>query len=134
RFGQHAPCESIRETMAAETSFVTTWVIAGFLAYELLVHFTGLNLAYYFLQLGALAPLLAVLVGFVPGCGPQILVTTLYLNGVVPLSCQLANAISNDGDALFPAIALTPKAAVVATLYSAIPALVLGYVAFSYGY
>ncbi|MEM8660028.1 MAG: putative manganese transporter, partial [Pseudomonadota bacterium] len=25
RFGQHAPCESIRETMAAETSFVTTW-------------------------------------------------------------------------------------------------------------
>ena len=30
-------------------------------------------------------------------------------------SAQLANAISNDGDALFPAIAIAPKAAILAT-------------------
>lgn len=71
--------------------------------------------------------LVAILVGFVPGCGPQIVVTTLYLAGAVPLSAQLANAISNDGDALFPAIALAPRAALLATFYSAVPALIVGY-------
>ena len=29
-----------------------------------------------------------------------------------------ANAISNDGDALFPAIALAPKAALIATVFN----------------
>ena len=72
-------------------------------------------------------PLIAILVGFIPGCGPQIVITTLYLSGAIPLSAQLGNAISNDGDALFPALALAPRAAVVATLYSALPALVVGY-------
>ena len=42
-------------------------------------------------------------------------------------SAPLGNAISNDGDALFPAIALAPRAAVMATLYSAIPALLVAY-------
>lgn len=32
-----------------------------------------------------------------------------------------------DVEALFPAIALTPRAAIVATLYTGIPALILGY-------
>ena len=48
---------------------------------------------------------------------------------LVPLSAEIGNAISNDGDALFPAIALAPKAAIIATLYSAIPAFI-----FAYGY
>ena len=74
-----------------------------------------------------LLPLIAVLVGFVPGCGPQVLVATLYLNGVLPFAALIGNAISNDGDALFPAIALNPRAALIATGYSAIPALVVGY-------
>ncbi len=39
----------------------------------------------------------------------------------------MGNAISNDGDALFPAIALNPRAAVVATIYSALPALIVAY-------
>lgn len=59
---------------------------------------------------------MAVLVGFIPGCGPQILITSLYLSGSVPRSAQLGNAIANDGDALFPALAVAPKAAMVATL------------------
>ena len=67
---------------------------------------------------------MAIFFGFLPGCGPQIVVTTFYLNGFIPLSAEIGNAISNDGDALFPAIALAPKAAVIATLYSAIPAFI----------
>ena len=72
-------------------------------------------------------PLVAILFGFLPGCGPQVVVATFYLNGHIPLSAELGNAISNDGDALFPAIALAPKAAILATLYSAIPAIIVAY-------
>ena len=43
------------------------------------------------------------------------------------LSAELGNAISNDGDALFPAIALAPKAAILATIYSAFPAIIVAY-------
>jgi hypothetical protein len=109
------------------TNFVIVWVIVGFLVYELGVHFTGVDLAAVFATWAPLVPLLAVVIGFLPGCGPQIVVTTLYISGAMPLSGQLGNAISNDGDALFPALAIAPKAAAVATIYSGIPALIVGY-------
>ncbi len=111
-----------------ETSFVTIWVIAGFLAYEYAYSFFGLDLEVLAETAWIFLPLLAVLVGFIPGCGPQVLVTTLYLNGIIPFAALIANAISNDGDALFPAIALTPKMAIIATLYSGIPALIISYI------
>ena len=113
--------------MAEETSFISIWVIGAYLAYDYADAFAGLDLEAAFRSVGLLLPLLGVLVGFVPGCGPQVLIATLYINGVVPFAALIGNAISNDGDALFPAIALNPKAAIVATAYSAIPALVVGY-------
>ena len=116
----------VRRTIA-DTNFVTTWVVAAFLLFELSVYFFGLDLKNLFTGLALYTPLMAVLVGFIPGCGPQVLVTTMYLSGIVPLSALLGNAISNDGDALFPAIAIAPRAAIVATLYSALPALLISY-------
>ena len=109
------------------TNFVTFWVIVGYIAYALIESFSGLDIQALFQGWALALPMIALLVGFIPGCGPQIVVTTLYLNGAIPLSALLANAISNDGDALFPAIAAAPKAAIVATLYTAVPAFVIGY-------
>ena len=109
------------------TNFVTTWVISGFLVFEIFIYFTSLDLKIFFDLWLPFVPLIAILFGFLPGCGPQVVVATFYLNGYIPLSAELGNAISNDGDALFPAIALAPKAAILATLYSAIPALVVAY-------
>ena len=116
----------VRRTIA-DTNFVTTWVVAAFLLFELSVYFFGLDLKNLFTGMALYTPLMAVLVGFIPGCGPQVLVTTMYLSGVIPLSALLGNAISNDGDALFPAIAIAPRVAIVATLYSALPALLISY-------
>ena len=110
-----------------ESSFVTAWVISAYLAYEYANSFLGLDLAVLSESALIFIPLLAILIGFIPGCGPQILVTTLYLNGIIPFAALIGNAISNDGDALFPAIALTPKMAIIATLYSAIPAILISY-------
>ncbi|MDZ7748308.1 MAG: putative manganese transporter [Halofilum sp. (in: g-proteobacteria)] len=118
---------TLRSRVINDTNFVTVWVLAAFLLFELGIHFTGADLGGWFAAWAPLAPLIAVLVGFLPGCGPQIIVTTLYLTGVIPMGALLANAISNDGDALFPAIALAPRAAIVATLYTGVPALLVGY-------
>ena len=112
------------------TNFVTTWVISGFLIFEIFVYFTSIDLKLFFDLWAPFVPLVAILFGFLPGCGPQVVVATFYLNGYVPLSAELGNAISNDGDALFPAIALAPKSAILATLYSAIPAIVVAYTYF----
>ena len=122
-----APNRPLERRVVDTTNFITFWVLCGFVAFELFNEFSGLQLAGLFSGWIWLVPLAAVLVGFIPGCGPQIIVTSLYLGGAIPFSAQLANAISNDGDALFPAVAVAPKAAIVATLYSAIPALLVGY-------
>ncbi|MBH0046792.1 putative manganese transporter [Pseudoalteromonas sp. NZS11_1] len=110
-----------------DTHFVTAWVVASFMLFEILVNIAGLDLKTWFVHYAYLAPLIAVLIGFLPGCGPQIIVTTLYIQGIIPFSALAGNAISNDGDALFPAIAMAPKAAVIATLYTSIPALIISY-------
>ena len=109
------------------TNFVSTWVIAGFLIFEIIMYFTSIDLKLFFDIWLPFVPLIAILFGFLPGCGPQIVVATFYLNGYIPLSAELGNAISNDGDALFPAIALAPKAAILATFYSALPAIMVAY-------
>jgi len=116
-----------QEKAALDTQFVLTWVVVAFLIFELSVVWFGLNITAALQSVGPGLVGLAIIIGFLPGCGPQILITTLYLNGAVPFSAQLGNAISNDGDALFPAIALSPKAAIIATIYSAIPAFIIGY-------
>ena len=121
------PPSKWQEKAALDTQFVLAWVILAFLIFELSVVFFGLDIAGMLETMGPGLVGLAIVVGFLPGCGPQILVTSLYLNGAVPFSAQLGNAISNDGDALFPAIALSPKAALIATVYSAIPAFLVGY-------
>jgi len=127
----NADCKSqkppIVQPVIRTTNFVTAWVVFAFVGYEVVVAAADINLVDALASGGALMPAIAVLIGLVPGCGPQILVTSFYLSGAIPLSAQLANAMANDGDALLPAIAVAPKAALMATLYSAIPALLVGY-------
>ncbi|MGM0422140.1 MAG: putative manganese transporter, partial [Pseudomonadota bacterium] len=118
---------SLISRVIEDTAFITIWVVVAFFLFEFAVNVLDLDLKGLFTAVGWTLPLMGVLVGFLPGCGPQIIVTTLYLNGFIPLSAQIGNAISNDGDALFPAIAVAPKAAIIATLYSAIPAMIISY-------
>ena len=109
------------------TCFVTVWVIISFVLFEMINSLTNGQIFDSLILFGPFIPLMAILVGFIPGCGPQIMITSMYVSGQLPMSAQIGNSISNDGDALFPAIAISPKAAILATLYSAIPALVIAY-------
>ena len=95
--------------------------------FELIIYYTAFDLKSVFDSYVFLTPLIAVLIGFIPGCGPQIIITSTYLMGIIPLSAQIGNAISNDGDALFPVLAISPKVGLIATLYSAVPAIIVSY-------
>ncbi len=121
--------ENVYETFthaAMETSFVTVWVLAAYVAYEFPVFLFDLDVAGVATAAGLLAPVMGALVGLIPGCGPQIVLATAYAQGGIPFSALTANAISQDGDALFPLIAIDKTAAVVASIYTTIPAIIVG--------
>lgn len=123
------PCKSNQgiHYIAQETSFITVWVIAALLVYESIVYGFNLDLQQLFLSAAPVLPLIGSIVGLIPGCGPQIIVTTLFISGVIPFSAQIGNSISNDGDALFPVLALETKTAILATIYTTIPAILASY-------
>ncbi len=126
---------SLRETFihnARETAFVGTWVFVAYLAYELGIYFAGGEdvVALAMNTAGLTSVFLGVLVGIIPGCGPQVIFVSLYLKGMFPFAALLANAISQDGDALFPLIAMDRNAAFWATVINTIPAVAVGVVAY----
>jgi len=112
---------------ALETSMVTVWVIAGYLLYEYTMGVFSLDLQALSAAAGVVAPMAGAALGLVPGCTPQIIFAQLYaVEEAIPFSALVANAISQDGDALFPLMAIDMKAALIATIYTTLPALVVG--------
>ena len=121
---------SMRETLihsASETAFVTFWVMAAYLIFEFSMLFSGTNeteLAKY--GDGVIAVVVASFIGLIPGCGPQIIAITAYTKDMISFPALAANAISQDGDALFPLLVRHRLASLWATLHTTIPALILG--------
>jgi hypothetical protein len=112
---------------AMETAMVTVWVIAGYLLYEYGLLVFGFDIQSLAAAAGVLAPIAGALLGLIPGCAAHIVFAQLYaLEEAIPFSALVANAISQDGDALFPLMAIDLKAAIVATIYTTIPALIVG--------
>ncbi|UPM43123.1 putative manganese transporter [Halocatena salina] len=121
--------DSAREALthaAMETSFVTVWVLAAYLVYEYSVVLFSLDIAGVAAAAGLGTPVAGAALGLIPGCGPQIVLATAYSEGSIPFSALTANAISQDGDALFPLIAMDKKAAIIASIYTTVPALLVG--------
>ena len=123
---------SMRETMihsASETAFVTFWVMAAYLIFEFTLLFSGVGedqLAKY--GDGIIAVTVAALIGLVPGCGPQIIAVAAYTKDVISFPALAANAISQDGDALFPLLVRHRAASLWATVHTTIPAFLVGVV------
>jgi hypothetical protein len=117
---------------ALETSMVTVWVIAGYLLYEYTMGVFALDIKTLAAAVGVFAPMAGAALGLVPGCTPQIIFAQLYaVEEAIPFSALVANAISQDGDALFPLMAIDLKAAIIATIYTTIPAVVVGALVYS---
>lgn len=110
---------------AHEIAAVVVWVTGAYLAWQLVQSisgFDGSQLAFA----GVLGVLAGALVGLVPGCAAQIMFTGLYVAGALPMPALLANAVSQDGDALLPLLALDRRAAMVAGAVTTLPAVLVG--------
>ncbi|SCL32426.1 Putative, 10TM heavy-metal exporter [Micromonospora nigra] len=110
---------------AHEASFVTVWVAVAYLGWQLVTGVTGFDGSQLALA-GLAGVLVGALVGLIPGCAVQIVFTGLYTSGGLPLPTLVANAISQDGDALIPLAALRRRSAVTATVITTVPALAVG--------
>ena len=121
---------SMRETMvhaASETAFVTFWVMIAYLVFEFILLFSGLSeqdMAQY--GDGLIAVMVASIIGLIPGCGPQIIAITAYTKDIISFPALAANAISQDGDALFPLLVRHKAASLWATIHTTIPAILAG--------
>ena len=121
---------SLQETTihaASETSFVTFWVLIAYFVFEFSILFTGIeesSLIAYGAGVGAI--FVAALVGVIPGCGPQIIIMTSYVEGILGFPGLVSNAISQDGDALFPLLVRHRVASLWATLHTVVPAIITG--------
>ncbi len=128
---------SLRETLihgGMDTAFVTSWVFVSYVVYNLGVLWLGGGdiaggeaiIAGWLGRTGLATVLVGALLGLIPGCGPQILFISLYTRGLLPFAAVLANAISQDGDALFPLLAMNRRSALWATVITTVPALLVG--------
>ncbi|HAN30305.1 MAG TPA: hypothetical protein DCQ06_01785, partial [Myxococcales bacterium] len=61
-----------------------------------------------------------------PGCGPQIITITAFTKDIISFPALVANAISQDGDALFPLLVRHKTASLWATIHTTVPALITG--------
>ncbi|MBT9135805.1 MAG: hypothetical protein DDT34_00870 [Firmicutes bacterium] len=132
---------SLKETIihaAQETAFVVSWVFVGFLVYELTVLLLGRGdyasgealIETFLMATGLVAVLVGGLIGLIPGCGPQIIFVTLYSRGLLPFAALLTNSISQDGDAMFPLLALHKRSALMASVITTLLALAVGFLVY----
>lgn len=121
---------SVREVLrngASETAFVTFWVAAIFAAWELFVE-TGLIVPETLHLAGAAGVLLGALAGLIPACGVEILVSALFITGVVPFPALVAYLLSQDGNGFIPIAARHPRAALHASILTTLVAVIAGFI------
>ncbi|MFI6264827.1 putative manganese transporter [Micromonospora sp. NPDC051006] len=119
---------SLRATLrhsAHEASFVTVWVGVAYLGWQVLTTTTGFDGSQLAVT-GLIGVLVGAAIGLIPGCAVQIVFTGLYVSGGLPLPTLVANAISQDGDALIPLAAMRRHSAALATVITTIPAAAVG--------
>ena len=111
-----------------ECSYLIVWIFIAFIIYEVIIKYLGGEEVFTKLLFvnGTIGIVIGALLGIIPGCGIQILIVSLFLKGLIPIEVVIANAISQDGDALLPLIAMNKKAALWATIITTIPGIAIG--------
>ncbi|MET9734937.1 putative manganese transporter [Streptomyces sp. NPDC006458] len=116
--------QALREG-AGECATIVVWVSLVYVLWSVIQTTTGFDGSQLPMQ-GLPGVLAGALVGLIPGCAVQIAFTSLYLSGVAPLPTLMANAVSQDGDALLPLISQDGRAAALTTVITTVPGLVVG--------
>lgn len=123
---RHASVRAMLLDAARETSFVTVCVAGAYVATAVVTTGFGVDLGAAVTAAGFLGVLIGAAIGLIPGCAVQVLLTGLYTTGIVPFATLLSNALSQDGDALFPLLFMDRRTALVATAVTTLPAVLVG--------
>lgn len=102
------------------------WCFGALLALGIVEHFV--DIGSFTRSNTALMMLIAVLIGIIPDSGPQIVIATMFSQGLIPFSILLANSIVQDGHTSLPLLAEEPASFVKAKLMNAVAALACGFV------
>jgi len=76
----------------------------------------------------------AVLIGFVPESGPNLVFVFLFASGYIPLSILVANSIVQDGHGGLPLLAESPKSFIYSKLINILVGFVVGFAGFALGF
>lgn len=133
RATERTPASAAVLAAVKDASEITLWVAVADLAFYTVQHLWGLEVRTWLN--GAVLPvtLIAIAVGMIPGCGPQIFLARLYTAGSLPFAPILANSISQHGDAIFPLLSRRRRDALRVSLASLLVAAAVGLIWFGVG-
>lgn len=96
---EHCHCEEgIWKSAVSHTLQIALFVFVIGLALNLLLHFAGEDLLEHLILNHPVAgPLLASLVGLVPNCAGSVVITKLYLEGMIGVGAMLAGLLTGSG-------------------------------------
>lgn len=104
---------------------IALWVVGGLLVIEFLNAQIGLESILQGLPILILLTV-AVVVGLIPGSGPNIPFLLLFSTGAIPFSVLLANSIVQDGHGLFPLLSFTVRDSLMVKIFNAAIGLIIG--------
>lgn len=77
---------------------ICAYILVFNIVFELLIHFIGeANIVAFLASSKALAPVLAVIIGFIPNCVSSVAITELYILGGLSFGATLGGLIANAG-------------------------------------
>ncbi len=121
-----SPLGKALQSSVRDAAEIIIWVVAADVLFQLGNALSG-GILVQMLQGNVLIDvLLAAAVGLIPGCGPQIVVATLFVSGDLPFAALLANTLSQHGDAIFPLLKAQRRLATYLTLVGGVVGLVVG--------
>ena len=120
--------DSTYQEIYGQLIFIMAWVVLANFTYNMIEVAVGAEAIKDFFASGAgiTAVLIGLLAGFIPGCGPTIVMANLFTGGVISPAAMMTTAIAQDGDVAMPLLAGSKLAFFTFKLLSLIPAFIVG--------
>lgn len=108
------------------------WLLGSLIAVEIFSKDVGFERFIH--TNGILLIIGASLIGVIPISGPNLLILTMFIQGMVPMSVLIANSIVQDGHGLLPVLSFSVKDAVKIKVINFIFGVLIGIIFYIFGY
>ena len=96
---EHCHCEhGIFKSALKHTINITLYILIISFILNLIIHFVGEdNLSHLLNSTPVIGPIIASLVGLIPNCASSVIITQLYISGVLNFATMIAGLLVNTG-------------------------------------